>query len=635
MPRLKPYMNRIPAYLSLLAVTWSLLAAAAPEQKPPVKLEVDASDAARKVLHARLQFPVQPGPLTLVYPKWLPGDHSPTGPISDLVGLKLSVAGQPVEWRRDAEDMYAIVVELPAGASSLDVALDYLSPADADGSASGASATAQLVDICWNEVLLYPKGVKASEIRYAPTLRLPAGWQFGTALAPAHQSGSVVRFEPVSLETLVDSPVVAGAHFRTVDLSPGGKPPHFLHIAADGAAALELKPEDSRHLSQLVAETGALFGARHYQAYHFLLTLSDHVAHFGLEHHESSDNRQGEKYLVDADLMKLNAGLLPHEMVHSWNGKYRRPAGLATPDFQQPMQGELLWVYEGMTTYLGQVLSARCGLWSEESFRQKLALDAAKLDRQPGRTWRPLVDTAVAAQLLYGARKEGSSWRRSVDFYPEGALIWLEADVLIRQQSQGRRSLDDFCRKFCGGLSSPPRVVPYTRDEVVAALNEIAPHDWQQFFQARVYQTSPRAPLGGIEGGGWRLVYSNAVPDMLKSAQSTQKFTDLRFSIGLTIKEDGAVQDVLTASPADKAGVGAAMKLVAVNGRRYAAEILCAAIRTAQTNNTPIELLVENEDYFKTCKVDYHGGERYPWLERNPAKPDLLTEILKPLTRQP
>ncbi len=636
MPRLQPYMTKVPVYLSLVATTLSLVvAAAASEPNPAVKLDVDATDAARKILHARMQISAHPGPLTLVYPKWVPGDHAPTGPITDLVGLKMSVAGKPIAWRRDAEDMYAFVTDLPAGASSLDVALDYLSPPGADGSASGASATAQLLDLSWNEVLLYPKGATASEIRYAPTLRLPAGWQFGTALVPTDRTGDAVQFEPVSLETLVDSPVVAGAHFRTVDLSPGAQPPHFLHIVADSAAALELKPEDSRHFSHLTAETGALFGARHYQTYHFLLTLSDHVAHFGLEHHESSDNRQGEKYLIDADSLKLKAGLLPHEMVHSWNGKYRRPTGLATPDYQQPMQGELLWVYEGLTDYLGQLLAARCGLWTDDTYRQSLALDAAKLDNEPGRTWRPLADTTVAAQLLYDARKEGSAWRRGVDFYPEGELIWLEADVLIRQLTDGRRSLDDFCRKFHGGPSGPPRVVTYTIDDVLAALNETAPHDWRQFFQARVYQTTPRAPLGCIEAGGWHLVYSNTVPDMLKSAQSELKFTDLRYSIGLIIKDDGAVQDVMPDSPADKAGVGAAMKLIAVNGRRYAADDLRTAIQAAMTNSAPIELLVENDDYFKTCKVDYHGGERYPWLERDESKPDLLTAILKPLTPKP
>ena len=381
---------------------------------------------------------------------------------------------------------------------------------------------------------------------------------------------------------------------------------------------------------------GALFGARHYRAYHFLLTLSDHVAHFGLEHHESSDNRQGEKYLIDADSLKLKAGLLPHEMAHSWNGKYRRPAGLATPDFQQPMHGELLWVYEGLTDYLGEVLAARCGLWTDEDFRQRLALEAARLDRQPGRTWRPLVDTTVAAQLLYDARKEGSAWRRGVDFYPEGALIWLEADVLIRRQSQGRRSLNDFCQKLLRRRRAARPALSLTPfDDVLAALNEVAPHDWRQFFQERVYATAPRAPLGGIENAGWRLVYSNTVPDLLKSAESDQKFTDLRFSLGLTIKEGGAVQDVIPGSPADKAGVGAAMKLVAVNGRRWTPDLLRTAVKAARTNTAPIELLVENEDYFKSCKLDYHEGEKYPRLERDAAKPDLLKDILKPLTPAP
>ena len=612
---------------------WASQAAQGPDRL--IKLEVDATDAPRKILHARLQFPTQPGKLTLVYPKWLPGEHSPTGPITDLVGLKMTAAGKAIEWRRDPEDMYAFAVEVPAGASSLDVALDYLSPPGGDGSGSSASATAKLIDLSWSEVLLYPKGPKVSDLRYAATLRLPEGWQFGSALVPVTQSAGVIEFEPVTLETLVDSPVIAGAHFRTVDLNPGGQPPHALHIVADSESALELKPEDGRRFSRLVPETGALFGARHYRAYHFLLTLSDHVAHFGLEHHESSDNREGEKYLTDADSLKLGAVLLPHEMTHSWNGKYRRPTGLATPDFQQPMRGELLWVYEGLTEYLGVVLTARCGLWTDDDFRQWLGLEAASLDNQPGRSWRPLVDTTIAAQLLYGARGEGHAWRRGVEFYGEGALIWLEADVLIRQQSQGRRSLDDFCKRFYGGQSGPPRVVPYTFGDVVAALNEVARYDWRQFFQARVYAATPRAPLGGIESAGWRLAYTNTASAMLKSSESIHKFTDLRFSLGLAIKEGGAVQDVIPGSPADQAGIGAGMQLVAVNGRRWTPDLLRTAIKASRTNPAPIELLVENEDYFKSCKVDYHEGEKYPWLAREPAKPDVLAEILKPRVPAP
>jgi predicted metalloprotease with PDZ domain len=620
----------------LIAAACALLAgASAFAQSAPIKLDVDATDAPRKTLHAHLRIPAQPGKLTLVYPKWIPGDHSPDGPITDLTGLKVTAAGNPIEWQRDAEDMFAFHLEVPAGVSAVEVALDFLLPPSSSDFASAASATPQLLDLNWNQVLLYPKGAKAGELQCAATLRLPRGWKFGTALPLARAPGATVEFSPVSLETLVDSPVIAGAHFRTIDLTPGAKPPHALDIVADSEGALDIKPEVARRFAHLAEEAGALFGARHYRGYHFLLTLSDHVAHFGLEHHESSDNREGEKYLTDDDSLKLGAYLLPHEMTHSWNGKYRRPAGMATPDFQEPMKGELLWVYEGLTDYLGEVLAARSGLWTNEDFREELALTAAMLDHRPGRAWRPLADTTIAAQLLYFARPEGAAWRRGVDFYYEGDLIWLEVDVLIRQKTQGRRSLDDFCKKFCGGESGPPKVVPYTLDDVLSALNEVAPYDWRAFFQARVYAATPRAPLGGIEGGGWRLAYTNVVPDMLKTRERARKYTDMSFSLGLAVKEDGYITDVIPGSPADKAGLGASMKLVAVNSRAWTPEILRAAVKSVAADAAPIELLVENEDYFKACRLVYREGEKYPVLERDTAKPDLLSEILKPLTPEP
>ena len=613
----------------------ALAAASAWGQQPPIKLDVDATDATRKILHAHLQFPVQPGPLTLLYPKWIPGEHEPDGPITDLSGLKMSALGKPAAWRRDDDDMFSFHVQVPAGADRLEVALDFLLPPSSEGFSSGASATAQLLVLSWNQALLYPAGVKASDVKYSASLRMPAGWKFATALPLAGGSAPAVSFATVSLETLVDSPVIMGNYLRTIDLTPGEHPAHTLNLVADSAAALEIKPEDARHFAHLVAETGALFGARHYGSYHFLLTLSDHVAHFGLEHHESSDDREGEKYLTDEDYRNTAAYLLCHEMVHSWNGKYRRPAGLATPDFQKPMKGELLWVYEGLTDYLGIILTARSGLWTNGNFQDYLALEAARLEHTPGREWRPLADTTIAAQLLYEAREEQASSRRGVDFYDEGDLIWLEADVLIRQKTGGAKSLDDFCKKFHGGESGPPKVVPYTEDDVVAALNEVAPNDWREFFRTRVYETAPRAPLGGIEGSGWRLAYTNTVSPMLKSRESEKKYTDMSCSLGFTVKEDGSISDVIAGSPADEAGVGTGMKLLGVNGRHWTPEILRAAVKEAATNASPVELLVENEDYFKTCPVNYHGGEKYPLLERDTAKPDLLSQILKPLTPEP
>lgn len=477
----KSYCGRFRWFAVLGAL---LLAASAFAQNKPITLSVDATDTARQILHARLRIPASPGPLTLVYPKWIPGEHGPTGPITDLVGLKMSAAGKPVEWHRDVEDMYAFQIEVPAGADSLEVALDFLLPPNTGERAADSSATAQLLNIGWHQLLLYPKGSKANEIQFATRLRLPTGWKLGTALPVAGESAGEFTFAPVSLETLVDSPLIAGRYFRTVDLTPGGKPAHLLHMVADSEAALEIKPEDAAHFSHLVAETGALFGARHYLKYQFLLTLSEHTGFYGLEHHESSDNRVGEKFLTDEDAMKLDGDLLPHEMVHSWNGKHRRPAGLATPDFQKPMNGELLWVYEGLTSYLGEVLATRSSLWTNATFLEELANSAAMLEHRAGRQWRPLADTTVAAQLLYPARTEGGAWRRGVDFYREGDLIWLETDVILRQQTQGRRSLNDFCKKFFGGESGPPTVVTYTLDDIVAALSEIAPHDWRQFLPA-------------------------------------------------------------------------------------------------------------------------------------------------------
>ena len=601
----------------------------------PIQLDVDATDTARGILHARLHIPVSPGALTLFYPKWIPGEHAPTGPINNVTSLAFTAGGKPLDWRRDAEDMFRFQLTVPAGADAVDVSLDLLLSGGGGVFSSGNSSTARLLDLNWNQLLLYPQTDAPLKIPFAATLKLPPGWKFGTALPVTGTNESEIDFAAAPLETLVDSPVIAGEFFRTLDLTPGENPPHFLHVVADSAAALELKPEDARHFARLVREANALFGAHHYRDYHFLVTVSDHVDHFGLEHHESSDDRLAENFLTDEDARKWSADLLPHEMVHSWNGKYRRPAGLATPDYQQPMHDELLWDYEGLTDYLGEVLGARSGLQTNGDFRELFALTAAMLDHRAGRAWRPLADTTVAAQLLYDSPSTGASRRRGTDFYAEGDLIWLEADVRIRQQTRGKKSLDDFCRKFYGGVSGAPEVIPYTCDDVVNALNEIAPGDWNAFFQQRIYEIAPRAPLGGIENGGWRLAYTNEVPPLLKIREAQRKITDLNYSLGFTLGEDGGIGDVLPGSPADRAGVAPGMKLVAVNEHAWSAKILRDAVKTAATNAAPVALLVENNDFYQTCAVDYHGGEKYPVLERDPSKPDWLDAILQPLTPEP
>jgi len=593
----------------------------------PITLSVDASDAPRKLLRARLSIPAAPGELTLVYPKWLPGEHGPTGPITDLVGLKMSAAGKPVTWRRDPDDMYAFHLEVPAEAGSVEVSLEFLSATSAAGFTSAASATPHLALLTWNQLLLYPQGPSSDALTFKADLRPPAGWKYGTALPVAGESEGRVEFAPVSLTTLVDSPVLTGEYFRSVPLGRNVQ----LDLAADSAAALDISPEVTARLKKLVAEADVLFGARHFENYHFLLTLSDHVAHFGLEHHQSNDTRLPERTLVEEALGNLGLWVLSHEYVHSWNAKYRRPAGLATPDFQSPMRGELLWVYEGLTQYLGNMLAARSGLWTPKQYTERLAQVAAYLDHLPGRTWRPLVDTGVAAQLLFPAPGEWAAYRRGVDFYNEGWLIWLDADTLIRQQTGGRRSLDDFCRRFHGGTSGPPVVKTYTFEDVVTALDEVAPHDWRTFFNTRINSTDFHAPLDGIERGGWRLVYNDTRNEYLENAESqAPSFTEAGYSIGVRIAEDGTLRDVIPGMPAFKAGVGPGMKLIAVNGRRWSPVVLRDALKAGETGPGELALLVENEEFFKTFSFEYRDGLREPHLERESSKTDLLGKILAP-----
>ena len=600
-----------------------------------ITIAVDATEAPRKILHARLTIPTKSGPLTLLYPKWIPGEHGPTGPITDLAGLKITGAAKGIAWHRDDVDMYAFHLDIPEGISSIEVALDFLLPAGAEGFSAAASATANLVVLSWNQVLLYPEGYRSDDLTYVASLRLPEGWKFGTALPAAQQAGIsgqlIYRFKPVSLTTLVDSPVIAGSHFRTIKLTESTAPSFQIDMVSDSEAALQMSGAQIGNYKQLVLETNDLFGAHHYDHYHFLYTLSDDVAHFGLEHHESSDDRVAERTLLDESLRKASSDLLPHEFVHSWNGKYRRPIGLATPDYEQPMKGELLWVYEGLTEYLGSILAARSGLRTAEDQREHLAAIAAYLDRYPGRTWRPLIDTTIAAQLLYNASSSWSAWRRGVDFYDEGELIWLEADTIIRQQTKGARSLDDFCRRFHGAPNTEPMVKPYTFDDVVNTMNDVAPYDWRTFFTTRLNSLDPHAPLGGITNSGWRLIYNDVQSEYQKALEAAGKSADFSYSLGLRLNEEGGIGDVVPGMPAAEAGLGAGMKIVDVNGRAYSLEGLREALHEGKTTRTPLELTVQNGDFSKTYKIDYHGGERFPHLERDSSRADLLQQIIKPL----
>jgi predicted metalloprotease with PDZ domain len=627
-------------FFAALAATLSITATAARAAQnaaTPIRLKVDLRDAARRIFHARLTMPVKPGPLTLLYPKWIPGEHAPDGPIADLVDLKFSAAGRTLPWRRDDLDMFAFHIDVPEGSASIEVDYDYLSPVSRAGFSAGPSADPALVMLEWNLVVLYPAGPPSHALTYQASLLLPHEWKFASALPLARQQGDEIDFQPVPLNILVDSPVLTGEYMKSLALAPDIQPPHHLNIAADSPAALKITSDQVEAYSRLVREAGALFGARHYDHYDFLLALTDAFDTSGLEHHQSSDDRAPERMFINSDETRYLNSLLAHEFTHSWNGKFRRPAGLATPDFEHPMKDDLLWVYEGLTEYVGEMLSARAGLRTQDDYREELAWTAASLDHWPGRTWRPLEDTAVAAQILYDVPdRNWASWRRGVDFYSEGWLLWLDVDILIRRESHGRKSLDDFCRAFFGPPSTGPLLEPYTLDDLIAALNKVQPYDWREFFRTRVDEIRPHPPLGGIEKGGWQLVYNSTPNGSIRTAENVTGVLDLSFSLGMLVQTKGngagRLDDVIPGLPAAQAGLAPGMRLVSVEGRAFSAGVLTDAIRAAQNNDRPIVITADNSGFVNHYEIDYRGGERYPHLVRNTAQPDLLTQTLLPLT---
>ncbi len=596
---------------------------------PTVTISLDASQTPRKIFHVKLNIPATPGDFVLYYPKWIPGEHGPTGPVQNLTGLKFYGNGQELKWRRDLLDGWTFHVEVPAEVTAVETSLDFVAPAGEEGIYTGGpSATNKMAVLSWNTMLLYPAGWTSDELKYQAALKLPQGWKFGTPLPIDSQSGDNTKFKPVSLTTLIDSPIITGEFLRVVPLA--NDPPEEMDIAADSAAALDAPQDVLDHYKTLTDQALKLFGAQHFRDYHFLYSLSDHVAHFGLEHHESNDSRLGERAMIDPDLRLLGAGLLTHEYVHSWNGKYRRPFDLATPDYEKPMQTDLLWVYEGLTSYLGDVLSGRSGIRSPAQFNDALANIAATLDHLPGRTWRNLQDTADGVPAMQGAPAQWESWRRGLDYYDEDVLNWLWVDTIIRQQSNGQKSLDDFCRLFHGGQSGPPEVKTYTFDDIVNTLNQVVAYDWRSFWTERLSNHGPGAPLTGIENSGWKLVYDGNRSELTKAAEGAHDSIDASFSIGFSLKKDGTIVDTIEGMPAAKSGIGPGMKVVGVNGRIFSGDVFRDALKATKDSSEPLELLVENTEYYKVHKIDYQGGEKYPHLVRDESKPDMLGEIIKP-----
>ncbi|MCB1625346.1 MAG: M61 family metallopeptidase [Pseudomonadales bacterium] len=620
---------------ALLLVCSLLSPAQAQRSSPPVdqpypgtiELEVDATNVAQHIFNVKQTVPVRPGQMTFLFPAWLPGNHSPSGRIDKLAGLTIEAAGQKLAWRRDPLDVYAFAVAVPAGVPTLTMRYQFLSPTDK--SQGRVVMTPDMLNLQWNAVVLYPAGHYASQIQYAAMVTYPADWQAATALTVVSRDGNTLRYAPVALDVLVDSPVFAGRYFKRYDLAPGANVPIRLNVVADAPRFLEAKPSHLQQHVKLVQQTIKLFGAQHYDHYDFLFALSDHLSGIGLEHQRSSENGVPPGYFSDWQQQTGSTDLLAHEYTHSWNGKFRRPADLWTPNYNVPMQDSLLWVYEGQTQYWGNVLAARSGLRPLEASREALALVAATYrDDRPGLAWRSVEDTTNDPIIAQRRPKPYRNWQLSEDYYSAGQLIWLDVDAQIRKLSRGKKSLDDFARAFFGvddGAWQTQK--PYTFDDVVTTLNAVVPHDWAPFLRDRL---DGRTPLtNGLEASGWRLVYRDT-PSAYAQARAKEDESgsaDFIYSLGFTVDKDGAIGDVRWDSPAFKAGIGSDNKLVAVNDLEYNKDTLNAAIKAAVLDAAPLRLLVKESNRYRSVTIDYHDGPRYPYIERIDGAPDYLSAI--------
>ena len=625
--------RRVPYFPALIVL--ALTAFEANAQKAPIEITADLSDAPRKLFHADMDFPVSPGPVTLISPEWIPGHHMPSGPASAITGVEFTADGKTLEWRRDDVNLYEYHLTIPGGVTTLHAHIDSIVT---------RRVSQRMAALEWEALMLYPAHVPVKDIPIQPSVKVPAGWGIGTALTPMSggsypvpASGSVTKFAATTVEQLEDSPILTGLYFHEYPLAPTITPKHFLDVAADVPEDANLRPAVLAEVANLVREASALYGCHHYNEYHFLLTLSDVAGGMGLEHGQSSDNGTGEKGFADDVHQLPESDLLSHEFTHSWNGKYRRPVGLYQPDFATPMQGALLWVYEGMTQYLGDVLAARSGLKNAQQYKDMLAMTAAEMDYTRGREWRPTEDTAVSASILRGYSPAWENWRRDQDYYLEGELLWLDADTLIRKNTYNKKSLDDFEKIFLGkGGNTGPLIVTYTFDELVQDLNQVVPYDWAKFLHDRVDRINPHADVAGIEQGGYKLVFKDKPTKSERMIQEAEARRgggiDCWYSIGLQLGPDGTIGDVLWNGPADKGGLFPGEKILAVNDKVYSAGALAEAIREAKDSSKPIRVIVQADSFVSTAQIDYHDGERYPALERVDGTPAYLDDIIKPLT---
>lgn len=627
---------------ALLAATFATSAAVA--QNPPIKITADLTEAPRHLFHAEIDLPVHAGPVTFITPQWIPGNHGPTGEANQIVGVVFIGNGKTLAWRRDDVNLYEFHLTIPAGVSSVHAHLDAI---------VSSRVSNHMACLEWERLMLYPANTPVKDIAIVPSVTVPAGWGTGTALTPkgtsapppttglledAHHPGAgaiTTHYAATTVEQLEDSPVLTGQYFHEFPLAPEVSPKHFIDVVSDERKDSQLRPELLAEISNLVREAGTAYASHHYTSYHFLLTLSDVAGGEGLEHEQSSDNGIDEKGFADADHQLGEADLLAHEFTHSWNGKYRRPDNLFQTDFATAQQGELLWVYEGMTQYMGNVLAARSGLRNQEQYRNFLALSAASLDNESGRNWRSTDDTSIASSIDRHPTL-WANWERGQSYYQEGELMWLDADTLIRKMSGDKKSLTDFQKIFLGkGGDTDPIIVPYDRQEVINDLNQVVPYDWAGFLHQHIDLPSTHTDLEGIERGGYKLVYTdkpNQSERILAKTFARRAGVDVWYSLGFRVGKSGEIGDVRWNGIADHAKLSPGQKLIGVNGEVFSPAALRQAIDDSKGNSKPIQLLVQDDKELRTASLAYHDGQRYPRLQRVDGTTDYMDEITKPLS---
>ena len=588
-----------------------------------ILLDIDATDTERGIFRVKQTIPVaKSGPMALLYPKWLPGNHAPRGEIEKVASLVVRANGKVLPWTRDTVDVYAFHVNVPQGAKTLDVDFQFLSATKGDQGRIVATPT--MISLQPNSVSLYPAGYFTRQIPIQMTVKFPTGWTAAGAV-PAKASGSTYSYDTTNYEILVDSPVLAGKYGKVFPLSPRVD----LSVFADDPKELNATPAQIDAHKRLVEQAAKTFGAQHYDKYNFLLSITDQLGGIGLEHHRSSENGVRPGYFIDWENSTATRNLLPHEFTHSWDGKFRRGADLWTPDFRMPMRDSLLWVYEGQTQFWGYVLQARSGIVSKQDTLDAYASILASYDNSRGRDWRPMIDTTNDPIISSRRPKGWTSWQRSEDYYNEGLMVWMEVDAMLRQQSGGTKSIDDFAKAFFGIRDGDWGEVTYTFDDVAATLNRIQPYDWAGFLQKRLTETGQPAPIQGFAMNGYKLIFTPE-PTSYFSKVEKLRGTDTSYSLGLVVGKDGNVTSTIWGSPAFKAAIDVGTSIEAVNGRAYSGDVLKAAIVEAKTSKEPIHLLVKNGERYRDLAIDYHGGPRYPRLEKIGSGETGLDRLLTP-----